>query len=233
MYTGVLRLTFNLKVLESKIISKFCLSTTTRFKRLQLKCAVSSRLTGLAATALVWYGTVSNVSQLTMQLDPCEQVSLLTRPIIQVRSGYKANYHQRYNTYKQLLPRHNGETQEKKKKKHFSPLSWCSSFHFTSLALVSCHWARGYLYWLYSIKMFFFSLWHCNEANPTLCQFHLVNSRLVNFILLCNSHFGQFHFVIQFPLFPISALSISFCQFPHLYFILSILSWQHGKLRIN
>ena len=49
--------------------------------------------------------------------------------------------------------------------------------------------------------MFFFSLSHCNEANPTLCQFHLVNSRLVNFILSCNSNFGKFHFVMQFRLF--------------------------------
>ena len=42
MYTGILRLTFNLKVLESKIISNFCLSTTTRFKEVSYQLDASS-----------------------------------------------------------------------------------------------------------------------------------------------------------------------------------------------
>ena len=37
------------------------------------------------------------ISSTQMLLDPCEQVSLVPRPI-QVRSGYKANYNQSYNT---------------------------------------------------------------------------------------------------------------------------------------
>ena len=48
--------------------------------------------------------TVANVSQFQlcvsathMQLDPCEQVSLIPRPM-QVRSEYEANYNERYNT---------------------------------------------------------------------------------------------------------------------------------------